>query len=177
MSVCNQSRGDGHHYRRYDSSPLSDRAPQWSTLATPTLRSGTTRGDFLQRYGDQPVLVIGTHFAAPTAGHIVKDGNHTDWITRLSTSNARILAGGFEGYFFRTRGAKFPLAVDWQFGFILCHEHADHRAWLVSVCTDLIGVRSGLGDVVLHVAVGDFLFIRRSVGRSPTEAAGHAHKR
>lgn len=29
-----------------------------------------TRRDFVKRYGDQPVLVIGTHFAGPGAGHI-----------------------------------------------------------------------------------------------------------
>jgi len=34
-----------------------------------------TRRDFLARYGDQPVLVIGTHFASPTAGHLVQDGD------------------------------------------------------------------------------------------------------
>ena len=50
--------------------------PNWSTLAdTDPSAAAATRADFLQRYGDQPVLVIGTHFAAPTAGHIVKDGN------------------------------------------------------------------------------------------------------
>jgi glyoxylase-like metal-dependent hydrolase (beta-lactamase superfamily II) len=50
--------------------------PHWSTLAdTDPSAAAATRADFLQCYGDQPVLVIGTHFAAPTAGHIVKDGN------------------------------------------------------------------------------------------------------
>jgi glyoxylase-like metal-dependent hydrolase (beta-lactamase superfamily II) len=33
-----------------------------------------TRREFLERYADQPVLVFGTHFATPSAGHIVKDG-------------------------------------------------------------------------------------------------------
>ncbi len=33
-----------------------------------------TRRAFLERYADRPVLVIGTHFAAPTAGHLVRDG-------------------------------------------------------------------------------------------------------
>ena len=33
-----------------------------------------TRQKFIERYGDTPTLVIGTHFAAPTAGHIVRDG-------------------------------------------------------------------------------------------------------
>ncbi|HVA69159.1 MAG TPA: MBL fold metallo-hydrolase [Candidatus Binataceae bacterium] len=34
-----------------------------------------TRRDFLARYGDKPVLVMGTHFATPSAGHIVRDGD------------------------------------------------------------------------------------------------------
>ncbi|MEM9621608.1 MAG: MBL fold metallo-hydrolase [Pseudomonadota bacterium] len=33
-----------------------------------------TRADFIQRYADRPVLIIGTHFAGPTAGRIVRDG-------------------------------------------------------------------------------------------------------
>ena len=33
-----------------------------------------TRVRFLERYGDQPVLVLGTHFAAPTGGHLVRRG-------------------------------------------------------------------------------------------------------
>jgi len=33
-----------------------------------------TRRAFLERYADGPVLVLGTHFATPTAGRIVRDG-------------------------------------------------------------------------------------------------------
>ncbi len=33
-----------------------------------------TREDFLARYGDNDVMVFGTHFAAPTAGHVVSHG-------------------------------------------------------------------------------------------------------
>ena len=33
-----------------------------------------TRRSFIHRYSDEPVLVIGTHFATPCAGHIVPDG-------------------------------------------------------------------------------------------------------
>jgi len=33
-----------------------------------------TRKAFLERYADQPVPVIGTHFALPTAGKIRRDG-------------------------------------------------------------------------------------------------------
>jgi hypothetical protein len=32
------------------------------------------RKKFLSEFSDKPVLVIGTHFAAPTAGHIERDG-------------------------------------------------------------------------------------------------------
>jgi glyoxylase-like metal-dependent hydrolase (beta-lactamase superfamily II) len=34
-----------------------------------------TRRDFLFRYADKPTLVIGFHFATPTAGHILRDGD------------------------------------------------------------------------------------------------------
>jgi glyoxylase-like metal-dependent hydrolase (beta-lactamase superfamily II) len=33
-----------------------------------------TRKAMLKDWADRPILVIGTHFAAPTAGHIVRDG-------------------------------------------------------------------------------------------------------
>jgi glyoxylase-like metal-dependent hydrolase (beta-lactamase superfamily II) len=31
--------------------------------------AAATRGRFIERYADRPVLIIGTHFATPTAGH------------------------------------------------------------------------------------------------------------
>lgn len=37
-------------------------------------RGAQTRAEFVQRFGDAPTLVIGSHFAEPTAGHIVRDG-------------------------------------------------------------------------------------------------------
>jgi glyoxylase-like metal-dependent hydrolase (beta-lactamase superfamily II) len=33
-----------------------------------------TRRQFLEKHADRPVLVLGTHFATPTAGRIVRDG-------------------------------------------------------------------------------------------------------
>jgi len=36
--------------------------------------AAATRRAFVKDFGDKPVLVIGTHFAAPTAGHIRRDG-------------------------------------------------------------------------------------------------------
>jgi len=38
-------------------------------------RAVNTRRDFLRRYGDDEVLVFGTHFAAPTAGWVVSHGD------------------------------------------------------------------------------------------------------
>jgi glyoxylase-like metal-dependent hydrolase (beta-lactamase superfamily II) len=49
--------------------------PEWSSTADVDPRqSAVTRSAFLERYSDRPVLVIGTHFAAPTAGRVVRDG-------------------------------------------------------------------------------------------------------
>jgi len=49
--------------------------PQWRCSADWDGEMGeTTRRAFFERYADRPVLVIGTHFATPTAGHIVRDG-------------------------------------------------------------------------------------------------------
>jgi glyoxylase-like metal-dependent hydrolase (beta-lactamase superfamily II) len=50
--------------------------PHWSSTADwDQQASAYTRDQFLERYADGPVLVIGTHFAAPTAGHVVRDGD------------------------------------------------------------------------------------------------------
>ncbi|MCZ6617844.1 MAG: MBL fold metallo-hydrolase, partial [Gammaproteobacteria bacterium] len=49
--------------------------PEWSSTADwDPEASAKTRDRFLALYADRPVLVIGTHFAAPTAGRIVRDG-------------------------------------------------------------------------------------------------------
>jgi glyoxylase-like metal-dependent hydrolase (beta-lactamase superfamily II) len=37
-------------------------------------RAARTRQEFVQRFNGTPTLVIGSHFAEPTAGHIVPDG-------------------------------------------------------------------------------------------------------
>ena len=50
--------------------------PDWTCTAdTDSAAAVATRTQFLQTHADQPVLVIGTHFAAPTAGHVRRDGN------------------------------------------------------------------------------------------------------
>ena len=54
--------------------PCQIARPDWASAFDWDSEKGrATRRAFLERYGDQPVLVIGTHFATPTAGHIVRD--------------------------------------------------------------------------------------------------------
>ncbi len=49
--------------------------PHWKCTADVDSDAAVaTRKEFLSRYSDAPILVIGTHFAAPTAGHVVRDG-------------------------------------------------------------------------------------------------------
>ena len=56
--------------------PCQIARPDWSSAAdVDPDRSRVTRRAFLQGCADRPVLVIGTHFAAPTAGRIVRDGD------------------------------------------------------------------------------------------------------
>ena len=35
----------------------------------------STRTDFLNQFADKPTLIIGTHFAGPIAGKVVRDGS------------------------------------------------------------------------------------------------------
>ena len=50
--------------------------PHWSSPFDFDLAQAlATRRSFIDRYAGAPVLVIGTHFATPTAGHIVRDGD------------------------------------------------------------------------------------------------------
>ena len=55
--------------------PVQFARPDWvpSVDSDPALAT-RTRKDFMERYADTPTLVIGTHFAGPTAGHLVRDG-------------------------------------------------------------------------------------------------------
>jgi glyoxylase-like metal-dependent hydrolase (beta-lactamase superfamily II) len=49
--------------------------PEWCSIAdSDPERATKTRRDFLERFADGPVLVIGTHFHAPTAGRVRRDG-------------------------------------------------------------------------------------------------------
>ncbi|MGB1879360.1 MAG: MBL fold metallo-hydrolase [Gammaproteobacteria bacterium] len=49
--------------------------PEWVTpFDTDSDAARRTREDFLARYADRPVLILGTHFANPVGGRIVRDG-------------------------------------------------------------------------------------------------------
>ncbi len=56
--------------------PVQLAEPTWGSHpdAEPE-RAVATRREFVARYGDSDVLVIGTHFAGATAGKIIKDGD------------------------------------------------------------------------------------------------------
>jgi glyoxylase-like metal-dependent hydrolase (beta-lactamase superfamily II) len=57
-------------------SPLQMAHPDWTNSAdVDAALAFETRQNFLARYADSPVLILGTHFASPTAGHIVRDGD------------------------------------------------------------------------------------------------------
>ena len=46
----------------------------WSFGDSDKAQGIATRSRLFGEWADQPILVIGTHFAAPTAGHILRDG-------------------------------------------------------------------------------------------------------
>jgi glyoxylase-like metal-dependent hydrolase (beta-lactamase superfamily II) len=50
--------------------------PDWlSAFDADQIAANARRHTMFQEWADKPILVIGTHFAAPTAGHIKKDGS------------------------------------------------------------------------------------------------------
>jgi glyoxylase-like metal-dependent hydrolase (beta-lactamase superfamily II) len=76
VSVLIESRGEQaiitgdlfHH-------PLQMAHPDWTDTADVDGKlAHETRASFLAAYADTPTLILGTHFAAPTAGRIVRDG-------------------------------------------------------------------------------------------------------
>ena len=55
--------------------PVQCAQPGWaSRFDVDAEAARRTRLEFLNRHADRPVLVLGTHFATPTAGRIVRDG-------------------------------------------------------------------------------------------------------
>jgi len=76
VSVAIESRGQQalvtgdflHH-------PCQFGHPEWSpSFDVDPIASASTRRATIDRVADRPVLVIGTHFASPTAGHVRRDG-------------------------------------------------------------------------------------------------------
>ena len=56
--------------------PIQCANPHWTSAFDSDPESARrTRREFLSRYSDQPVLVFGTHFATPSAGRIIRDGD------------------------------------------------------------------------------------------------------
>ena len=50
--------------------------PDWSPpFDSDRTASAQMRRQMFEAWADQPILVIGTHYAAPTAGHVVRDGS------------------------------------------------------------------------------------------------------
>lgn len=50
--------------------------PDWSpTFDSDKAAAATTRARMFAEWADQPILVIGTHYAGPTAGHVRRDGD------------------------------------------------------------------------------------------------------
>ena len=49
--------------------------PEWATSLDSDIQAATaTRAKLFAEWADRPILVIGTHYAAPTAGHVKRDG-------------------------------------------------------------------------------------------------------
>ena len=56
-------------------SPIQFAYPLTSAADTDSALADRTRAEFISRYRDTPTLIIGTHFAGPTAGRLVLDGD------------------------------------------------------------------------------------------------------
>jgi glyoxylase-like metal-dependent hydrolase (beta-lactamase superfamily II) len=56
-------------------SPIQFAHPLTSSADTDPEQADRTRAAFIDRYCDTPTLIIGTHFAGPTAGRLVRDGD------------------------------------------------------------------------------------------------------
>ena len=56
--------------------PCQIARPEWSSTAdSDPAEARLTRERMLTHLADTPILVIGTHFAGRTAGHVVRDGD------------------------------------------------------------------------------------------------------
>jgi len=48
--------------------------PDWLSMDSDSKAAALTRWRLFAEWADRKILVIGTHFPAPTAGHVVRDG-------------------------------------------------------------------------------------------------------
>jgi glyoxylase-like metal-dependent hydrolase (beta-lactamase superfamily II) len=56
--------------------------PEWgASFDVDSAHAEKTRREFLEEFADRDVLVIGTHFAQPTAGRVVRDGASYKFVT------------------------------------------------------------------------------------------------
>lgn len=56
--------------------PVQCAHPEWAaSVDYDKDQARATRLAFLERYADRPVLILGTHFAGPSAGRVVRDGD------------------------------------------------------------------------------------------------------
>lgn len=73
--------GDCFHH------PCQIARPEWSSSADYNAEDGiVTRNSLLRKYTDEPILIIGTHFATPTAGHLKRDGDQF-WLQAFVDEN------------------------------------------------------------------------------------------
>jgi glyoxylase-like metal-dependent hydrolase (beta-lactamase superfamily II) len=70
--------------------PIQCCEPDWPThFDVDREQARVTRRAFLQRHADRPVLVLGTHFAAPTGGRIVSAGTAWEFAVEADLSDGR----------------------------------------------------------------------------------------
>jgi len=77
VSVCIKS-GDAEAYITADllHHPSQIAHPNWScTFDSDAKQAIETRKKFLEKFADTPTLIFGTHFATPSAGHVIRDGD------------------------------------------------------------------------------------------------------
>jgi glyoxylase-like metal-dependent hydrolase (beta-lactamase superfamily II) len=80
VRICSEGEeavitGDSMHH------PCQIAHPEWSSAVdADSVASQKTREEFLAKYSDSDTLIIGTHFATPTAGHLKKKESGEYWL-------------------------------------------------------------------------------------------------